>query len=101
MTLEIEHANFLLRYVAEIVLGIVTLLLMVLKVVGQRTQADAIKASFAVSPAVQNELLKHQIEVATLMRSEFDKFRAEMRVEMGVVHRRVDDLKVKVSANNT
>ena len=93
MPLEIEHANFILKYMTEIVIGLIVVLLSALKLLGQKTQAEAVKTSLAAQSVTKVEMLEYQIETAALIREEFDKLRLEMREEISVIHRRVDKLK--------
>ena len=96
MALDPASANFFLKYATEIVLGLVVVLLSALKLLGQRTQAEAMKSSIAMPAVTKVEMLEYQIETAALIREEFEKLRTEMREEFSVIHRRVDKLK----ANN-
>lgn len=93
MSLDVEHANFLLRYMAEIVLGLIVVLLAVLKLLGRRTQAESAKAILTEPAVTRVEMLECQMSITTLVRAEFDKFRGEMRDEMGIIHRRIDEIK--------
>ena len=98
MSFAADHAtHFLLKYIAEIVIGLVVVLLAALKLLGQRTQADAVKASLCEPPVTQVEMLEHQLETANLIRDEFGKVRTEIRSELGVIHRRIDELHINHS----
>ncbi len=97
MAIDLDQTNFLLRYLVEIVLGLVVILLGALKLLGQRTQAEAMKISLAAPAITQVEMLEYQIETGTLIRNEFDKLRIEMREELAVIHRRVDKIKSTIA----
>lgn len=97
MALDPVSTNFILKYATEIVLGLVVVLLSALKLLGQRTQAEAMKSSIATTAVTQVEMLEYQMQTITLIREEFDKFRLEIRGELSAIHRRVDEIKVSVS----
>ena len=97
MSIDLEHTNIFLRYVVEIILGLVALLLMALKLLGQRAQVGSIKSNFSSPPITQVEMLEYQMESAALIREEFDKLRVEMRAELSIIHRRIDELKANKS----
>lgn len=95
MTIEVATANFLLKYLAEIILGLVVVLISALQLLGRRAQADAIKTSLAAPPVTKVEMLEHQMETATLIRAEFDKLRSELRDELKTLWSSVDELRAK------
>lgn len=91
MALDPVSTNFLLKYLTEIIVGLVVVLLTALKLLGKRAQIDADKLVLAESSITKVELLEFKIEMQTLLRTEFDKFHVDLRKELRIIHQRIDD----------
>ncbi len=91
MALDPASANFLLKYLTEIILGLVVVLLTALKLLGKRAQIEADRLMLAEPPVTKVELLEFKLEMQTLLRAEFDKFHTDLRKELRIIHRRIDE----------
>lgn len=92
MSLDVEHTNFLLRYLGEIIAGLIALLLLALKLLGQRTQAQTIETNLSTAPVTKVEMLECQMHVTTTVRAELDKLRDEIRADLNRLHHRIDEI---------
>jgi len=89
-----EQANFILRYLAEIVLGLIVVLLSVLKLLGKKQRAEEAKSVLTDKQATQTDLMALKMEIKSVIQVEFTALRRELqtqwREDMRTVHSRID-----------
>lgn len=93
MSFDLEDMNFLLRYLAEIIIGLIVVLLSVLKLLGHRAQTETVKTPLTEPAVSRVEMLECQMEVTTSIRAEFDKLRSEIREDLNLLHSRINEIK--------
>lgn len=87
---EPEHVNFLIRNLAEIVTGIVVILLSLLKILGMKKEAKVAEAILKERPVSHTELMECQMKVNETLTNGLNAIRTELMAEMKDIHLRLD-----------